>query len=384
MRVYLDNAATTPLDSAVLDAMLPYLRNNYGNPSSIHSHGREARSAIEKARKTIAGLLNASPGEIFFTAGGTEADNMAISCSIASHNITHAVTTQLEHHAVLHCLQHNQQQRNLDVTYLHTNKQGLIDLAELEEVLAKRPGSFVSLMHANNEVATMNPIARIAEICKATNSPFHSDTVQTMGHYPIDCTALSLDFLTGSGHKFHGPKGTGFVYINSRMKIHPFIHGGAQERNMRGGTENVAGIAGLAKALEIAVTEQEAHRRHITALKARMIERLKASIEEISFNGDSGNVENSLYTVLNLSLPASEVGDMLLFSLDIAGISASGGSACSSGSEIGSHVLRGINADPARGAVRFSFSKYNTPDEIDYACEKVAELYPAGVRLEQV
>ena len=379
MRVYLDNAATTPPDPEVVDAMLPWLQNFYGNPSSIHSHGREARSAIEKARKTVAGLINAAPSEVFFTSGGTEADNAALACSLEAHNTGHAITTRIEHHAVLHCLENQAARRPLQLHYLTLDSKGNFDYAELEQLLTEYKGALVSVMHGNNEIGNLSDIDRIAALCRETGACFHSDTVQTLGHYPIDCRQTDADFITGSAHKFHGPKGTGILFINSRRKIQPFIHGGSQERNMRGGTENVAGIVGLAKALELACTEQYEHRAHIEGLKSRMIARLHAQVEGVAFNGESGNLGSSLYTVLNVSLPPSETGDMLLFSLDINGVSASGGSACSSGSETGSHVLKALRTDPARGAVRFSFSKYNTNEEVDYAVEKLAELYTVGV-----
>jgi cysteine desulfurase len=378
MRIYLDNAATTPLDPDVLEAMLPFFQNHFGNPSSIHAHGRECRAAIEKARRTVADLLGASPSEIFFTSGGTEADNAALSGSVRTNGIKTAISTRIEHHAVLHCLENLVKTDGLQLHFLDLDEKGHISLTQLEELLAKYPHSLVSLMHANNEIGNLNNLEAIAASCKQYGSLFHSDTVQTMGHYPHKTRTLNLDFLVGSAHKFHGPKGTGFLYINSRNKIAPFIQGGAQERNMRGGTENVAGIVGLAKALEIAYSEMDAHRKHIEALKSRMIANLN-TMEGIRYNGASADLENSLYTVLNVSLPPNEAGDMLLFNLDIAGVSVSGGSACSSGSEIGSHVLRAIGHAPERGAVRFSFSKFNTPQEIDFAAQQVKLLYPSPV-----
>ncbi|GAB4034450.1 cysteine desulfurase family protein [Spirosoma jeollabukense] len=380
--VYLDNAATTKLDPEVLDAMLPLMTEQFGNPSSIHSHGRAVRSAIEKARKTVASLLNTSPAEIFFTSGGTEADNTAIRSSIETYGLKHAITSPLEHHAVLHTLQHLEKQGIIQLSLVNIDEKGHIDLAHLEELLRQnkmsgKGRSLVSLMHGNNEIGNMLNLTRVGELCRSYDAVFHSDTVQTMGHFRHDLQQLPVDFIVGSGHKFHGPKGVGFLYVNAdQVKIHPFMHGGAQERNMRGGTENVYGIVGLAKALEIAYREMDAHRQHIMGLKRRMIEQLRATMPDVQFNGDSADVENSLYTVLNVSLPASDMSDMLLFSLDIARISASGGSACSSGSNIGSHVLGalpGLDAD--RGYVRFSFGKYNTAEEIDYAVATLVGLY---------
>lgn len=376
--VYLDNAATTRLDPDVLESMLPLMTGQFGNPSSIHSHGRVVRTAIEKARKTVASLLNTSPAEIFFTSGGTEADNTAIRCSIDAYGLTHAITSRLEHHAVLHTLEHLANEGAVRVSYVDTDEKGHINLTHLEDLLRQAgTRSLVSLMHGNNEIGTILNLNRAGDLCRAYDAIFHADTVQTMGHFRHDLQQLPVDFIVGAGHKFHGPKGVGFLYVNAeQVKIPPFILGGSQERNRRGGTENVYGIVGLAKALEIAYRDMDVHRQHITALKKRMIERLREKMPEVRFNGDSADVENSLYTVLNVSLPASDISDMLLFSLDIARISASGGSACTSGSEVGSHVLAALpGIDPNRGYVRFSFGKYNTAAEIDYAVDTLVGLY---------
>lgn len=375
MRVYLDNAATTPLDKEVLDAMTPFMLEHFGNPSSIHSHGREVRAAIEKARKTVAGLLNTSPAEVFFTSGGTEADNAALVCTCRSLNIKHAVTSKMEHHAVLHTMELLEKQEGVQVTYLRHDGQGVLDLAHLEEILANQPQTLVSIMHANNEIGNLNDVEAIGAICKKYNAVLHSDTVQTMGHYKHDLQQLNANFIVGSAHKFHGPKGVGFLYCDAGTKIQPLIQGGAQERNMRGGTENVYGIIGLAKALEIAYRDMDDHARHIQGLKDRMIHQLREQMEDVSFNGLSEFGDKSLYTVLNVNLPASDINEMLLFSLDISKISASGGSACSSGANTGSHVLRALGCDPSRGSVRFSFSKYNTAEEIDYAAATLAKMY---------
>ncbi|WP_338868260.1 cysteine desulfurase family protein [Spirosoma sp. SC4-14] len=380
--VYLDNAATTRLDPEVLDAMLPLMTEQFGNPSSIHSHGRTVRTALEKARKTVAGLLNTSPAEIFFTSGGTEADNTAIRGSIETYALKHAITSPLEHHAVLHTLEYLAKQGTIQLSLVNIDSKGHIDLDHLESLLKKNQTdgaerSLVSLMHGNNEIGNLLDLNRAGEICRAYKAVFHSDTVQTMGHFRHNLQQLPVDFIVGAGHKFHGPKGVGFLYVNAEhVKIHPFIHGGAQERNMRGGTENVYGIVGLAKALEIAYRDMAAHKQHILSLKRRMVEQLLEKMPDVRFNGDSADLENSLYTVLNVSLPASDINDMLLFSLDIARISASGGSACSSGSNVGSHVLAALpNLDPERGYVRFSFGKYNTQEEIDYAVDTLVGLY---------
>ncbi|PKV62536.1 cysteine desulfurase family protein [Pontibacter ramchanderi] len=375
MRVYLDNAATTPLDKEVFEAMAPFMLEHFGNPSSIHSHGREVRAAIEKARRTVATLLNTSPAEVFFTSGGTEADNAAIVCSCRSLGIKHAITTKLEHHAVLHTMEMLEKQGDFQLSYLRHDERGNLDLEHLEELLANQPRTIVSIMHANNEIGTINDIEKIGEICRKYDAVFHSDTVQTMGHYVHDVQKIGANFLVGSAHKFHGPKGVGFLYCDASTKIQPLIQGGAQERNMRGGTENVYGIIGLAKALEIAYRDMAEHQKHMQGLKDRMIYKLREQMEDVSFNGMSEFGNKSLYTVLNVSLPASDINEMLLFSLDIAKISASGGSACSSGANAGSHVLRALGVDPSRGSVRFSFSKYNTVEEIDYVAETVAKMY---------
>lgn len=373
MQVYLDNAATTPLDPEVIEVMLTTMQNDFGNPSSIHAHGRQVKTIVEKARRTIAKLLHASPSEIFFTSGGTEADNMAIVRSIHDFGITHAISSPIEHHAVLHTLEEQQKEGKIHLDLLRLDKQGSIDLIHLEELLANNPKTLVSVMHGNNEIGNLTDLKKVSEICQKYNAILHSDTVQTMGHYIHNLSELKIDFITGAAHKFHGPKGVGFLYINANNKIKPFIYGGAQERNMRGGTENVYGIAGLAKALEIAYRDMEEHQNYIQGLKSYMIEELHKAITGVQFNGNI-NPSESLYTVLNVSLPCTDMSDMLLFNLDISGISASGGSACSSGSEIGSHVLQGLNADPNRPSVRFSFSKNNTKEEIDHVVAKLKEI----------
>ncbi|BAU55283.1 cysteine desulfurase family protein [Mucilaginibacter gotjawali] len=373
MRVYLDNAATTPLDAEVLKQMYAVMENTYGNPSSIHGHGREARTLIERSRKTIANLLHCSPAEIFFTSGGTEADNTAIRCGIIDKQIKHAITSRLEHHAVIHTLEAMQKNGIIKLSFVDTDSRGNIDLQQLETLLQDNERSFVSLMHANNEIGTLTDIARVGDICEQYNAVFHCDTVQTMGHYAHDLSKLKLHFMVCAAHKLHGPKGVGFLHVNHKIKIKPMIYGGSQERNMRGGTENLYGIVGLAKALEIAYAEMGQHQDHIQGLKTYMINQLTENVPGISFNGETDPAK-SLYTVLNVSFPEMEMADMLLFNLDIAGISASGGSACSSGTDIGSHVLGAIGANPSRPSVRFSFSKYNTKEEIDFTVAKLREL----------
>lgn len=374
MKVYLDNAATTQIDPEVFDAMLPVLRDTYGNPSSIHNFGRKTKALIEVSRKQVASYFNVSPGEIFFTSGGTEADNMAIRCAIEDLNIKHAITSKIEHHAVLHTLEILEKKGKIKLDFVKLKENGHVDLTHLEELLqSDKQQTFVSLMHANNEIGNLLPLKRVAELCQKYNAIFHSDTVQTIGHYAIDLSKIFIHFITCSAHKFHGPKGIGFLYINGNIKISPLIFGGAQERNMRGGTENVYGIVGLAKALEIAHRNMKEHHQYIQELKNYMIEELQKNIPGVEFNGDAKG--SSLYTVLNVLLPKTDKGEMLIYHLDISGIAASAGSACSSGSNVGSHVLRGIGCDMTRPAIRFSFSKYNTKEEIDYCVNKVAQIY---------
>jgi len=379
MRVYLDNAATTPLDPEVFEAMKPFLLEDFGNPSSTHAHGRKVRAAIESARKKIAELLNCTPGEIIFTSGGTEADNAIIRGAIQTYNIKHVISSQIEHHAVEHTLATLEMQGEIKLHYVRFDEKGHIDLVHLESLLKEFPNALVALMHANNEIGNLIDIQKVGDLCQQYGAYFHSDTVQTMGHYRHDMKQLKVHGLTAAAHKFHGPKGVGFMYINKDKKIKPMVHGGAQERNMRGGTENTYGIIGLAKALEICYREMAEHESHIVKLKRHMIEKLKASVSGISFHGDSDNLNRSLYTVLNVSFPESEENEMMLFNLDLQGISASGGSACSSGATTGSHVLGAIYPNSKRGAIRFSFSKYNTIEEIDFAVAKIADLFKVTV-----
>ena len=375
MNVYLDNAATTPLDPEVFEAMKPFMLEDFGNPSSTHAHGRKVRAAIESGRKKIAELLNCTPGEIIFTSGGTEADNTLIISGIQSYDIKHAISTPIEHHAVTHTLEVLKKQGSIQIHHVDLDEKGHVDMVHLEKLLQQYPKALVSLMHANNEIGNILEIQQVGELTERYKAFFHSDTVQTMGHYRHNMKELHVCGMTAGAHKFHGPKGIGFMYIRKGRKIGQFIHGGAQERNMRGGTENVYGIIGMSKALEIAYRDMTEHTSYIKGLKSRMIEKLRENIPGISFNGDSANLERSLYTVLNVSLPESEENDMLLFNLDLQGISASGGSACSSGAATGSHVLGALYPNSKRGAVRFSFSKYNTQKEIDFVSEKLGELY---------
>lgn len=374
-RVYLDNAATTPMREEVIEAMIPFMRDHYGNPSSIHAEGRKVRAAIESARKTVAKTLNASIGEIFFTSGGTEANNMAIKCSVRDLGVKRIITAPTEHHCVLHTLDCLQRENLVEVAYLHVDQKGHIDPAELQQMLGQsKAKTMVSLMHANNEIGTMIDLDEISVICSEHGALFHSDTVQTVGHFPVDVSKTRISFLAGGAHKFHGPKGCGFVYVNSDNMIHPFIDGGGQERNMRGGTENVIGIVGTAMALQIMNERHDADVAHIRNLRDSLRTRLSEEFEDVQFNGDPDG--NALYTVLSASFPQSEKSDMLLLSLDIAGISASGGSACSSGAEAQSHVLKAIGAHPDRKTIRFSFSALNTMEDVEYTVEKLREILP--------
>lgn len=379
MAIYLDNAATTPLDPEVFEAMKPFLLENFGNPSSTHAHGRKVRSAIESSRKKAAELLNCTPGEIIFTSGGTEADNTLITSTVQTYGIKHVISSPIEHHAVVHTIDSLCKTGAAECHYVNLDQNGHVDLDHLSKLLKQYPGALVSLMHANNELGNLLDLNTVGEMCKQANAFFHSDTVQTIGHYKHNMKELFVCGMTAGAHKFHGPKGVGFMYIRKDKKINPFVHGGAQERNMRGGTENVYGIVGLVKALEIAYRDMDEHEKYISGLKSRMIEKLKAEVSGVTFHGDSANLQKSLYTVLNVSLPESEENDMILFNLDLQGISASGGSACSSGATTGSHVLGALYPGSKRGAVRFSFSKYNKPEEIDFVVEKLAELVNSKV-----
>ena len=372
-RIYFDNAATTALDKEVLDAMLPYMTSHFGNPSSIYSYGRESRLAIESARKTVAKLLNAHPGEIFFTSGGTESNNTAILSSLRDLGCKHIISSPIEHHAVLHTVEHYGCGDDVSYSYVKLLPDGHVDLEDLEEQLASHEERcLVSLMHANNEIGNLLDIDAVGNLCKKYNAIFHSDCVQTVGHYHLDLRKTPVHFISGAGHKFHGPKGIGILYVNDNVKIKPFIFGGGQERNMRAGTENLYGIVGFAKALELAMTNHEKESEYIRSLKTYMAEQLRQKIKDVVFNGDQEG--KCLYTVLSVAFPKTEKSEMILFNLDINNICVSGGSACSSGADQGSHVIRAINNNPNLVTVRFSFSKYNTKEEVDIVVEKLKEL----------
>jgi cysteine desulfurase len=374
MRVYLDNAATTPLAPEVAEAMIPHLKNEFGNPSSTHYFGRQAKAVIETSRRSVAKLLNCSPSEIIFTSGGTEADNMAIATAIHSLGVKRIISTTIEHHAVGHTIEAMAKGIDIEAKWISVDSKGNIDLNELETLLKENKPTLVSLMHANNEIGTLLPLKKVSEMCRQYGAYLHSDTVQTMGHYAFDLQELDIDFITCAAHKFHGPKGIGFLYVNKNVKPEILIHGGAQERGLRGGTENLYGIVGLAKALELANTDIEEHQHHVQELKSHMISGLKELFPDVTFHGEI-NPEKSLYTVLNVCLPPTEKAAMLLFTLDLKGVACSGGSACSSGSTKGSHVLEGIGADGTRPNARFSFSRYTTIAEIDYALEQLQSIY---------
>lgn len=372
-RIYFDNAATTSLDPAVLEAMMPYLTTHFGNPSSIYSYGRESRMAIENARKSVAKTLNAHPAEIFFTSGGTESSNTAITAAVRDLGCRHIISSVIEHHATTHTVEHLHCTGEAALSYVKLLPDGHIDLEDLARLLSESEEKcLVTLMHVNNEIGNILDIHAVGELCKQHNAIFHSDTVQTVGHFPFDLRNTPVHFVTGAGHKFHGPKGVGLLYINENVKIKPFVYGGAQERNMRAGTENLYGIVGFAKALQLATDNYEKDSQYIRGLKMYMMEQLQSHVSGITFNGDPAG--RSLYTVLSASFPKTEKSEMILFNLDINNICASGGSACTSGADQGSHVIRAINNNPNQVTVRFSFSRHNTKEEIDIVVQKLKEL----------
>lgn len=372
MRVYLDNAATTSLSDEVLAAMLPYLKNNFGNPSSTHQEGRTARAGIERARKTIAQALNASTSEICFTSGGTEANNMAIKCAVRDLGVERIISSPIEHSCVFNTVKRLKKE-NLEVVLVKLDRYGRADLEDLGRLLNdSSKKTLVTLMHANNEVGTLNPIQEIATLCAEQGAYFHTDTVQSLGHIALDVKDQPISFLSGSGHKLHGPKGVGFLYINKTNPIGAYIDGGGQERQMRSGTENVASIIGLGKALETAIDELEPRHATIESVRQYFITQLKAQFPDIRFNGDYAG--QYLFTVLNVSFKTTLPVNMLLFKLDLKGISASGGSACNSGAVGASRVISALGEQEGYNAVRFSFSHYNTKEEVDYVMKKLQEI----------
>ena len=372
-RIYFDNAATTSLDPEVLEVMMPYFTEKFGNPSSIYSYGRESRMAIEQARKSVAKILGAKPSEIFFTSGGTESSNTALHAAIFDLGCKHIISSPIEHHATLHTVSHLAKTAGVSLSYVNILPNGHIDLIHLQNLLESNTDkTIVSIMHANNEIGNMIDLQKVGEICKIHNAYFHSDTVQTVGHFSFNLKETPIDFITGAGHKFHGPKGIGILYINENVKINPYLHGGAQERNMRAGTENVYGIVGFAKALEMATEQHEKDSTYINSLRSYMHEQLIAHIPEVSFNGDTFG--ESLYTLLSVNFPKNEKAEMMLFNLDIHHICASGGSACSSGAQQGSHVINALNKGEDIATIRFSFCKHNTKAEIDQVIATLKEL----------
>ena len=372
MKIYFDNAATTQIDSEVADSMTNVINNIYGNPSSIHSFGRESRVLINEARNKIAECLNVNPTEIYFTSCGTEAIATAINGCILQKDIKHIITSPIEHHAVLHTIKSLEKKNLVEVSYVKLDDKGIIDLDDLKEILRTKVRSMVVLMHANNEIGNLLPMKQVGDLCSDYNAFFLSDTVQTMGKYKNNLQDINIHFATCSAHKLHGPKGIGFLYINDDTSIEPLILGGGQERNLRAGTENIYGIVGLAKAFEVAYRDMEKNQEYIQGLKSYMLAELKKNIPDIKFNGESE--DGGLYTVLNASFHLNSKTEMLLYNLDIAGIAASGGSACNSGVVSISHVLKEIGANNTRVPIRFSFSKYNTKKEVDFCVEQILKL----------
>ena len=374
-RIYFDNAATTALSPEVLEAMMPYLSQKFGNPSSVYSFGRETKMAIEQARKSVAKILHTSPGTIFFTSGGTESSNTAILTAVRDLGCKHIITSPIEHHATLHCTEEVAKDRNVSLRFVALKENGHIDLDHLAQLLSEQTEkTLVTLMHANNEIGNLLDVAAVGALCAQYNAIFHCDMVQTIGHYPVNLSELNVHFASAAGHKFHGPKGVGMLYIHPDIQIKPLIHGGAQERNMRAGTENLYGIVGFGKALEIAAQHYHHDNEYVLGLKKYMLHKLQTEFEGIQTNGDT--LGNSLYTVLNVSFPKSDKSELILFNLDMAGICVSGGSACSSGTTSVSHVIKALYQENALDMVplRFSFCKHNTAAEIDIVIDKLKEL----------
>lgn len=371
-RIYFDNAATTAMDQDVLNAMMPYMTEKFGNPSAIYSYGRETKMAIENARKSVAKILHANPGEIFFTSGGTESSNTSIHASVRDLGCKRIISSPIEHHATLHTVEYLHKTGQTALSFVKLTPNGHIDLQSLENLLAESDDkALVTLMHANNEIGNLLDVKAVGELCRKYNAIFHCDMVQTIGHYPINLHDIYIHFASSAGHKFHGPKGVGMLYVNEDIKIQPLLNGGAQERNMRAGTENLYGIVGYAKALEIATERYEQDSRYIQELKQYMIEKLRSTFPNILLNGDAEG--NSLYTVLNVGFPLTDKSDMMLFNLDMAGICVSGGSACSSGANSISHVISELYPDNAANIVpiRFSFCRHNTKAEVDTVVAKL-------------
>ncbi|WP_316817589.1 cysteine desulfurase family protein [Pedobacter nyackensis] len=372
--IYLDNAATTALDPEVLNAMLPYMQGHFGNPSSAYSLGRNTKSAIEEARKSVGKILGVKPSTLIFTSGGTESNNTAIASAVNELHCTHIITSPIEHHAVLHTVEHYTHSKNITFSYVKLTESGEVDYKNLETQLSTQSKlgkkCLVSLMHANNEIGSLLDIELVGRICRENAALFHSDCVQTIGHYPINLKECGVHFASAAGHKFHGPKGTGLLYVSDEIKAYPLIFGGGQERKLRAGTENVHGIVGFAKALELASAGYDRDSKYIAQLNQFMRTQLRLAIPGVSFN----NPENSLYTVLSVCFPLDEQGEYLVTLFDMKGVCVSGGSACSSG-DGGSHVIRAIGKSDVCATLRFSFSKHTTEAEIFKAVEIAASIF---------
>ncbi|MCQ0112985.1 cysteine desulfurase family protein [Zhouia amylolytica] len=376
-KVYLDSAATTQVRDEVIAKIQDCLVNCYGNPSSTHSFGRAAKTRVEQARKTIAKQLNAKPSEIIFTSGGTEADNMILRCAVRDLGIQKLITSKIEHHAVLHTAEEIAREYGLILQFVELDEEGSPRLDHLEALLkADDSMKLVSLMHVNNEIGNMIDIDAFAQVCKDHGAVFHSDTVQSVGHWEWDVQKTQIDFLTAAAHKFHGPKGVGFAYIRKDSGLRPFIFGGGQERGSRAGTESLHNIVGLEEAFTLAYEHLEEERKYVSELKSHFIKRLKEALPDVKFNGNSAVEGKSTYTLVNTCLPFSaEKAQLLLFQLDMKGIACSKGSACQSGSSAGSHVLREVlsEEDLQKPSLRFSFSMFNTKEELDYVVEVLKE-----------
>ncbi len=369
-KVYFDSAATTQLRPEVVERMSNVLLNEYGNPSSTHTYGRSAKSLLETCRKEIAAYFNCSASEIIFTSGGTEADNLILNSCVRDLGVTRIISSRIEHHAVLHTIEELAATTGIQVDFVALQPCGSVDYDNLEKLLAQDKGkTLVSLMHVNNEVGNMLDIEHVAVLCKTYNALFHSDTVQCVGHFKLDLSKVPVDFAVAAAHKFHGPKGAGFAFVRKDSGLKPLIHGGAQERGLRAGTEAVYAIAGMAEALKISYDNLDEERAYIQNLKNYFKNSLTENVPGVSFNGTCGDNDKSTYTLLNVCLPLPpEKALMLLFQLDLNGIACSKGSACQSGSSKGSHVLTEIlsEEDLKKPSVRFSFSSFNTKEEIDY------------------
>lgn len=378
--VYFDSAATTKVRNEVIDTMTTVMRNEYGNASSTHSFGRSSKVLIEQARKTIAKQLNVSAGEIVFTSGGTEADNLALQCAIRDLGVTHIITSKIEHHAVLHTVEQLEKTCDIKVSYVKLDTDGQVDYADLELLLSTHGKTLVSLMFVNNEIGNILDVQRVGNLCKANKALFHCDAVQSVGHYELDLQQVPIDFLAVSAHKFHGPKGVGFAFIRKNSGLKPLIFGGEQERGIRAGTEAVHNIVGLEKAFTMAYANLETERAYVLELKRYFMSELQQAFPDVVFNGLSGNLEKSTYTLLSVCLPfPPEKALILLFQMDLKGIACSKGSACQSGSSKGSHVLNEVlcETDMKKPSLRFSFSIYNTKEEIDYVMSVLKDFVKA-------